>query len=358
MRSLRFDEADEMLAEADEILTQSSSDRRGSLEYSVCLATRDLIRTQLLRHQGRLEEAEEYGQKAHDMWKFEIRFLFRDVRELLHLETALLEELAHISVDAGRYPEAVTRYHELLDCKQSSFKAGMEPVMVEFRGFLQQLNLDENHEPRPFCDYVETQMHLARVLQKVGRPYEAESVLGQCERVCQLLAEGEPEPRALRYLVAWANCWSEVGVLLAESRPSDSELAFRRAAAIWRHTRPRFPQAKYYRSGVRGLQADWDWFSSNYSQYLEASRALKFGSDGQNLIHDTVFYRHASGRIFSQAEVWGAAIAEFQKSARLREDKQPYDWYQIAIANWHLVKADEARQWYDRAATATEQPQR
>jgi tetratricopeptide (TPR) repeat protein len=51
-----------------------------------------------------------------------------------------------------------------------------------------------------------------------------------------------------------------------------------------------------------------------------------------------------------RAREWKAAVAALEKSTRLREGGDSFDWFFLAMAHWQLGSKAEARKWYDQAS--------
>jgi tetratricopeptide (TPR) repeat protein len=54
---------------------------------------------------------------------------------------------------------------------------------------------------------------------------------------------------------------------------------------------------------------------------------------------------------------WKAAIEALEKSMKLRQDGDSFDWFFRAMAHCHLGRQDEARKWYDKAVDWMEKNQ-
>jgi eukaryotic-like serine/threonine-protein kinase len=55
------------------------------------------------------------------------------------------------------------------------------------------------------------------------------------------------------------------------------------------------------------------------------------------------------GAAHYRAGDWKAAIAAFEKSMKLGQGGNSFDWFFLAMAHWQLGEKDKAREWYDRA---------
>jgi tetratricopeptide (TPR) repeat protein len=199
-------------------------------------------------------------------------------------------------------------------------------------------------EPSAIADYCETQLQLAAVLTQVGRPYEAEGMLGEALLHGQI--NNDALPAVPRFWVLHASAAAAVGQRLAERRSDEAELFFQLAAALWNEMRAEFPQAEEFRSGLYGTERDWDWFRSTYPDH-----AAQAGTrESRNLNPwGTAFWSRTLGRLRFENEAWGDAIMHFTKSAELRNADQGYDRLHLAMAYFHLGKVEKAQIEYDRA---------
>jgi tetratricopeptide (TPR) repeat protein len=60
-------------------------------------------------------------------------------------------------------------------------------------------------------------------------------------------------------------------------------------------------------------------------------------------------YQNTLGVALYRASDWKAAIAALDKSMRLRNGGDSFDWFFLAMAHWQLGETDKARGFYDRA---------
>ena len=210
---------------------------------------------------------------------------------------------------------------------------------------------DEYEEPELVCSYIETQLRLAAALRQLGKPYEAEVVLGEAVKMSQILADYAP--RRIAYLAARANSCAELAALLQDRRPDEAAQALEMAAAIWHEAVEQCANVPDFCSGVRGRQNDLEWFMAKYPKQSIGAEAPKLKS--VRLHGESVFYNHTTGVMFYEAELWKMAIGRFTKSAELRRDGQAFDWYYLAMAHWKMDEQEEARRWFEKAEQWMEQ---
>jgi tetratricopeptide (TPR) repeat protein len=160
------------------------------------------------------------------------------------------------------------------------------------------------------------------------------------------------KPNALRYRIADATTWALAAELLAERRPIEAEIAYRRARQLWMETIEQFPHAKHYVSGIHGHQTDWERFQG--VEHLFRDLPASESEDKVVNTNETVFHQHSwSGRGWARAGLWKNAIGCFNRSAALRtqisDHDHAYDWLQLAMAHAELGEHDQAQTWLDKA---------
>ena len=202
-------------------------------------------------------------------------------------------------------------------------------------------------EPLVIADYCETQLRLAAALTAVGRPYEAECMLGEAAFNAQIINDSRRD--ILAFWVLHANAIAAVGEHLSDGQSDEADHYLQFAAALWNEIRAEFPQADQFRSGAHGQTNDWDWFRTTYPDYASkpgTRESLKLNN------RDTAFWNHMLGRAWFQNEAWDSAVNHFAKSAELRNTGQAYDWLHLAMAYHHLGQPEKAKTEYDRAVAA------
>ena len=156
--------------------------------------------------------------------------------------------------------------------------------------FKKSTNMDGQIEFGPFCEYVEADQRLAKLLRRYGRPYAAENILGECRSVTAVLVADRPN--SFRFHVADANSWTSAAELLSESRPAEASVLFRHARDVWAQILQRFPQAERFVSDVHGIEPDWQYFQTVSNVF----DGLQLSEDGPPADErDTVFYHHSNG---------------------------------------------------------------
>ena len=152
----------------------------------------------------RYSSAREEAQSILDDYRIRRDWFVRETRTAHAVEKYTLDLLGEISEAEGDFQQAAVEYKESLTAQLSSLESQKEPSHF----FVTTRLLGEKgvYEPVPFCDYIETQQRLARVLLKLGRHYEAEYRLGQCMLAIHAIAADRPT--VLRFQVAEANTWA------------------------------------------------------------------------------------------------------------------------------------------------------
>jgi serine/threonine protein kinase len=301
----------------------------------------------LLGHQGDVEQAAKICQQALHGCRLARKAEHDSVR-LRELELDLRELSAKLANLQGDLTAAAEEYRRTLDMRREGLLSGVAPAHLINESFYNHSKAaDGLTEPGPFGNYVETQLQFAEVLHQVGRPYEAEDILGECRLVTSYMTV--LCPNSLRYHIAEANVWALAADLLADGRPAEAELIHRRARQIWAQSIEKFPRAKDYVSGVYGLQSDWNRFEH---MRLRFAQLPAMENDTEKLkTRETVWFLHTEGRGEARVEEWEIAIRQFERSAALRTKEHVYDWLQLAIAHAKLGRQNEAREWLSKALT-------
>jgi len=140
--------------------------------------------------------------------------------------------------------------------------------------------------------------------------------------------------------------------LLADRRPAEADLLYRKATQVWVETLEQFPHAKEYVSGVHGLQSDWEYLQDVGRKFAQ----LPVIEPGQEEIdaNQTVWHQHSTARSWVGVDLWESAISSFEKSAALRTKDHAYDWLHLAIVHTNLGQSAQAQEWFDKAVTAIE----
>jgi hypothetical protein len=271
--------------------------------------------------------------------------VYEDSRSLRAGEIDLLVQCGDIAARQGELENAIAHYRESLELQRQSFKEQRTPE--EYNNAKHAGEVSSEPEPGPFARYVETQLRLADVLRRAGRPYDAEMELTSCEYVTRILT-GVSRPNALRYRTLQANVWAMAAHVAATQDRADEVLAPRRIAArIWLDALEQFPHAANYTSGVHGRHSDLDWFRKTFPGELTENAATPDEADN---FRDTPFGRRATAATAFRREDWQVALGEFARSAQIRDKDQAYDWLHVALCRGNLGHAVQAKNHYEAAA--------
>jgi serine/threonine protein kinase/tetratricopeptide (TPR) repeat protein len=340
-------QAEALLREAQQACERLDAGAKGtsSVDRMMLRSHCGFLLAAALRDQSRLGEAEEICAKALEQCRFIRLSEYHDSRSQAALELSLEDQVADLARARGKFDEAHAQLQRILELRRRNLIEGKDPAMFFFSllSLDPEMSHDRGWEEGPFCDYVETQLRLADVLGRSGRPYAAECVLGECVRTSVILSESRGD--VLRYRVGIANSWAQVGELLADRRPEESKQAWAFAGELWHETIKAFPQAGNYRSGVHGPLNDFTWFEKQRPQHDKPSAGEKV----KDPLWGTLFGEFAYARLYWRHGDWKDAIGAFQKSANLRRSGHAYDWFHIAMVHSQLGQHAEARQWYDKA---------
>jgi tetratricopeptide (TPR) repeat protein/sugar lactone lactonase YvrE len=299
----------------------------------------------ILLDQDQLSEAEKAHEEAHSQCRGMRGLVYEDSRSLLRGEMDLLVQCGDIAARQGELENAIAHYRESLELQRESFKEQRTPEQFNNAKFAGEVSSEP--EPGPFARYVETQLRLADVLRRAGRPYDAEMELGSCEYVTRVLV-GVSRPNALRYRILQANVWATAAHLAAsQDRTDEVEGPRRIAARIWLDALEEFPHAADYTSGVHGRHSDFDWFRKSFPGELTENAATPDEADN---FRDTPFGRRATAATAFRREDWQGALGEFARSAQVRSEDQAYDWLHVALCRGRMGHAVQAKSIYETAA--------
>jgi serine/threonine protein kinase len=333
---------------------RAASKRKTSLDFqtSILLINSRGCQAEILQRQGRSSEAQTHYEKALRLCGSLRRWDFHDSRRLIVTEGHLEQGLAELHQLEGRLADAEQHLRQALDLKRRSLKSGLDPVLFIASATQGKANFDEGFQEVEFCGYLELQLRLALILHGTGRPYETEKMLGECRLTSLILAD--TDPNNVRYRVARANCWAQIGQLLAERRPEESAKFWQYAAVIWRDTLAKLPRCAEYRSGLHGRACDWAWFQENYPPRTPTDDSLQY-VQFKEPFGDTAFSKHTAGLNWYRIGRWDVAIDYFTKAAEARTCDHAFDWFYLAMSHQQLGKSEEARRWYDKASESIQQ---
>jgi hypothetical protein len=328
------------------------------LDWFVALTKADLLVADLLRRREEIDESDELNNKVLKRIQGRQSFAFHDSRELAQLKAQATEQLANVAIDRGELPRAAGLLRETLVLKQQLLRAKRRPALF-FSGFFSddpKLKLWGNYEPGLFCSHGETQLQLALVLRSLGRPYEAEQLLGEAMVAGTIVAA--ENANGLRYLLHFGTVYDAAADLLSQDRPQEADTLRLSADYIWRATaayfpnavnRPDLPPAVRERLGAHSHSPAGQLRHPSLGLYrnLEDMRS-------KNELPKTSFDRHAYALAYYHAENWTKAITLFEESATLREAGHAFDWLYLAMANYRLGNSDKAQKWFDKANDAVQ----
>jgi serine/threonine protein kinase len=300
------------------------------------------LQTTILRRQNRFEEAAKIARPAVVSING-MRSQYPDSKLFLEVGADLHENWGEVLLAQGDPLKAVDQFRESLALRRQRL-GGRNPTQLSFAVmFDHSQQVTWRHiESLVITEYCNTQLWLAAALNAVGRPYEAECMLGEAA----FNAENDSHPDILAFWVQHANAAAAVAEHLNELRSPEAEHYFQLTAALWNEIHAAFPQAKQFQSGMHGDMRDWDWFRKTHPDHssLQGTReTLKLNN------RNTAFWNRMLGLAWFQNEAWDGAVNHFTKSAELRTSGQAYDWLHLAMAYHHLGQPVNAKTEYDRA---------
>jgi tetratricopeptide (TPR) repeat protein len=182
-------------------------------------------------------------------------------------------------------------------------------------------------------------------------------MLGEAAKICEIMTNMYPDhPDKLQIAVAQANNFAQLALLLPEQRAREAALAEQRARWLWQRALQQWPRARQYRSGVRGPECDYDWFTRTFPGQVAASEST--GQEPPGPRGGTIFWHHTTGVMMLEFHLYQGAIGNLRRSAELRPDDVAFDWLYLAWAYFEKGEAQTAREWFEKADRwIREQPQ-
>jgi serine/threonine protein kinase len=313
------------------------------LESLVLGAEVTKARSTILFRQGRFDDAlkaANSGTLARAMFNSN----FSDAKQLLELSAELHEIVGEIRLAQGKAAEAVEAFRGALELRRERL-GGRTPIELSRAIFKNEAW--RYGEPRAVADYCATQLRLATALTSAGRPYEAESILGDALMEASVLNDTfitEVSRGNLRFWVLHANAAAAVGQRLSERGSPEASHFLQLAGALWSEMRLQFPQAELFQSGAHGVMRDWDWFRSRHSDIASrpgTRESLKLDDE------QTAFWTRTRARFwFQHGDDSGNGFA---KAAELRDGYQAYDRLHMAMVHERRGEPEKAKSEYDRA---------
>jgi serine/threonine protein kinase len=340
----KLDEASAAIEQANAIVESRLDDSEIPTDQLVLYPQLANLQTIILRRHNRLDDAAATARPAIAAL-IRIREHYADSKQLLEVEADLRDSLGEVLLAQGDPPKAVEEFREALGLRRQRL-GGRNPTQQSFA-----LMFDprrsvswRDNEPLATAAYCQTQLRLAAALPSIGRPYEAECMLGEALFNAQINNDSRHDIMA--FWVQHASAAAAVGELLTERGSPEAQHYLQLAAALWNEIRPQFPQAVRFVSGMHGASPDWEWFRTSYPDYA-SQKGTRESLKLQNF--QTAFWHHLLGRAWFQNDAWQSAINHFAKSAELRSTGQSYDWLHVAMAYHHLGQPEKAKTEYDRA---------
>ena len=223
--------AETELRKVNQYLNVLPPDKSRSMDHLMAALKNRLLLAQALRIRGQLDMANEDSFKTLNECRNLKNNGTSDERQVTNLEVNALELMADIASARGELQQSADHYLEALSLRRLSLNSRKAPNVFMVPG--PHLYDDANWEYGPFCRYIETDLKLADVLRRMGRPYAAEYRLHQSMKAMFVIRSGQP---TLRHNVVEANAWALIWQLLREQRPSEAVAAREYAVLVWRET--------------------------------------------------------------------------------------------------------------------------
>jgi tetratricopeptide (TPR) repeat protein len=328
------------------------------LEWLAATIKAELLLVDVQRRQGRSDEAHKQIRRTLDGIRSLRQRLFHDARELVQLEAEAREVAAAVEVELGDLPAAAAHLRQALVLKEQNLAARRRPGLYSMTVFWgrDRGNYYENYEMAAFCGYAETQLRLAKVLAALDRPFEAEQLIGESVMTGSVLC-GSQDAKVRRYMLLVGNAWASAAELLAGTRPDEAEKATRAADLAWRAVAAWFPGSADDAELPANARQRLAWHEKNGAGKLPERELQAYRNVNSNPEYQMPFNERARGLGWYHGGHWADSVRWFERSAEMLETGQAYDSLYLAMAHHRSGKHEEAKTWFDRAATALgEQP--
>ncbi len=342
--------------------------------------------------------AESYAQLANVLAKKgpsdEVLKLRRSVREIVH---RLLEEIQDTTEERHLLTTLAANLRDSGDLKGAELAYRKSLALAK--------KLAEDAPNDPFNRHALAMAHavLATLLDKAGQHSEAVQEFRRSLTISEQLATEFPKEGDYRFFVARANNY--LGIALRR-QPKEIEAALRHhrtAIELCARLAVDFPDRLVFRMEAARSHFALGIALNNRGQWKEAESAFRQALDGSDTlfeqadptygttypasIHNELAWMlvtcpdlkqrnperavesarkavdldpkgdnwNTLGLAYYRAESWKEAVAALEKSMKLRDGGDAYDWFVLAMAHWKLDDKERARQWYDRAAQRMDQ---
>jgi tetratricopeptide (TPR) repeat protein len=314
--------------------------------------------------QGDFASARDHAKKALTFCRVSRIGASSDARPPVELELDLLLLLGEISESEGALEAAAEFYRRALEVRRLSFHARLAPadlIMRFVRGQNPKAPVDKGNsfdgqfERGPFCSYIETELRLVRVLNRLGRPYEAEYLLHQAKLATGVIWSERIGAGVLRYHVANANVWAMQAELLHKHRPDEAQAARDHAVLIWRDTLARFPYAATYKSGVHGATSDFELFRGLLPPEVAETLSAQSAHFMKRIRSPKTTFAGAAARLEYDSGSPESVIRLLANAGSPTQDRdQVYCWLYQAMAHASLGEHEKAREWLGKAKATME----
>jgi serine/threonine protein kinase len=344
----RLEEAETLARTASEevlsiIKAQGGGNLRGdlALDWHHAGLRADVLLIDVTRRLGRLTEAEkEAKQMLAAINRGQWGALY-DARELLQVEAEVHDQLASVKIALGETEAAIVHLRETLRLKQQNLRAKQRPFLFHVESFIGKRGAEEDNEPVPFCSFAETQLRLGILLQSVGRPYEAERLIGEAVFTGFMLCDAEPGPD-FRYMLLFANALSGAADWSDTSGSEDAEPLRVAADTVCRAIAAYFPQTGEDTTLPAQVRDRIRWWREHGAAQLPRQKLDAYRNLGPTW--KTTFYQHVLWFAFNH---YTPATWDSHEGSQIRAGGRIDDCLHIAMAHHRLGNKEDARVWLD-----------
>ncbi len=185
-----------------------------------------------------------------------------------------------------------------------------------------------------------THYNLGRVLNKSGRPTEAEKAFRQTIAMAETFDHDFLNQFDVSFLVKLY--FNFASSLTAQGKPDEAEEAFRKLLEL----KPKSP-------AVHNNLA-WEFATCADPKLRNGKRAIELAKKAIELDPKQGNWWITLCAAHYCAGNWKDALAALEQSMKLRKGGDEYDWFFMAMVHWKLGDKTQARSWYDKAVPLME----
>jgi serine/threonine protein kinase/tetratricopeptide (TPR) repeat protein len=222
-----------------------------------------------------------------------------------------------------KFPEAEAAYREAVRLRPdaTSYRFSLAMALSKQRKFAE-AEAEYRSIIRLIPQDARTYVELGQVLLADSKLSDAETVYREAIRL---------QPKSVSYRIALLK------VLAAQEKLAEADAEFREALRLT------------HNSGDACKELAWFLITTTEPQLRKPREAIVAAKQAVEISPTLGRYWNTLGIAQYAAGDWQAAVESLEKSMKLRDGGDAYDWVFLAKAHWQLGRKDESRKWYDKA---------